>query len=229
MARARTHSSWINCIRIELANNPGISGAEIRRKLRNRQIIKKEDTPTTQVPSDRAIRRIMADFKKAPESQQQSYRSFAWPESMEIGALPWEASRAVLDLMRLRSENNMVRPLVVEAQWFWRVTQAMPDTPIEQRARWAIHLTLIEKSESDKTKAVEDLQWQLAYQMWRSPEDANGYQQAIKEGRIPEPQNIPLKIGIDDLMDEIGHHFETPTAKITTIGSVFKNQQKADS
>ena len=102
-----------------------MSGAEIRRRLVNNLKIKKEDSPTP-VPSDRAIRRIMAEFKAAPEEERLPYQVFAWPQAMESGALPWEASRAVLDLVRFRIEAGYGPPLIGEAQWFWRVTLAIP-------------------------------------------------------------------------------------------------------
>ncbi len=91
---------WVERIRILLANNPRISGVEIRRKLINDQNIKKEHDAPTPVPSDRAIRRIMVQFRGASTKERQSYRYFSWPESMEMGIVPWEAARVILDLMR---------------------------------------------------------------------------------------------------------------------------------
>src|SRR5262249_31089099 len=152
----------------------------------------------------------------------QSYRLFSWPQSMQAGALPWEASRAVLDLLRLRSSQHMEVPLVAEAQWFWRVTQAIPDAPIEQRARAALLLVATEMGQSTPAKNLEVLQWRLVYQPWRSPKDKHAYLRAAGERGFPitysDSQSKELS---EDMIQLLGHHFRLPGAEMWTFGSVF--------
>lgn len=83
------------------------------------------------------------------EEEQGQYQFFRWPESMEMGLLPWEASSAALELMevhrsvdpekRLQEKSGRPlesrytgwrRPSVRLARWFWHLTQAAPDLPV---------------------------------------------------------------------------------------------------
>lgn len=193
MARPRTHPFWVERIKLLLANNPAMSGAEIRRRLANDQKgISAEPAPTP-VPSDRAIRRIMADF---PEAEHLPYRVFAWPDSMESGALPWEASRACLDLLRFRRERNMAEPLIRECQWFWRVSQAIPDAPVKERADIAHMLILHAMASGPSPGLLTRVQWRLAYQVtsrdWsRSEADREAYK------LLPEDLRGPLRVAVD--------------------------------
>ena len=166
MPRPRIKPYWIDRIRILVANKPAMSGMEIRRKLINETRLGQEEPPPTPVPSDRAIRRVMSEFKSAPKEERLPYVRFAWPESMELGALPWEASRAALDLLRACDEAGLGVPLIKEVLWFWRVTQAVPGAPLNIRkdlAIWCAHGEELGVSVS-KYLYLEKL---LMYQPWK--------------------------------------------------------------
>ena len=176
-----------------------MSGAEIRRRLMNDLKIKKEDPPTP-VPSDRAIRRIMAEFKAASEEERLPYQVFTWPGSMESGALPWEASRAVLDLLRLRTEKRFGPPLVREAQWFWRITLAIPDAPIDERHDAALELAMHAVALNPSPHTFTVIQWRLAYQPWRSAKDREAYDRLPSELR----KSPVIELGILDALPLLG-------------------------
>src|SRR6266542_2464202 len=91
----------------------------------------------TDYPAERSIRRIVADFRTKSTYEQHQAESFAWPESMLAGALPWEAARDALDLLRSRQEGEVKRPAptVRVAKWFWRLRMAAPTMP-KDRADW---------------------------------------------------------------------------------------------
>ncbi len=172
-----------------VANNASISGAEIRRKLINDLRVRNEDAPTP-VPSDRAIRRIMVEFKAAPDTERQPYTYFAWPTAMESGAIPWEASRALLDWLKFRVMGGRNQPpLNRQAAWFWRVTQALPEAPIEKRDMLSYFYTLIDAFESDTARREESrahFQWEdLVFQGWRSADAKKEYESALKAKTIP--------------------------------------------
>src|SRR5207244_3214125 len=112
-----------------VANDPSLSGAQIRRKL------VEANFKDARVPSDRAIRRIVTEF---PPEERQPYKFFSWPTSMESGALPWEASRACLDLLRYLNEQGRKPPLNSLAQAFWYITLAAPAAPIKERVEAAL-------------------------------------------------------------------------------------------
>ena len=187
MARPGVHPFWVDKIRVLVATEPGMSGVEVRRRLLNRELLKDEPTPPTPVPSDRAIRRIMERFKELPRAQQQPYTVFSWPESMESGALPWDASRVALDLLRdnyaIVGSQKSVNPLVREVRWLWRVTQAIPDAPLDRRVSLAGLLHTIENFlapgllglPENRPQAMAVFQWVMAFQPWRSPEDKEAY------------------------------------------------------
>ncbi len=194
MARPRTDVFWIDRIRIMLANNPVMSGAAIRRKLVSETKTGKEKPPTP-VPSDRAIRRIMSEFKAAPGKERLPYRLFAWPESMELGALPWEASRAALDLLRLRNDERLGPPLIREALWFWHVTQAAPDAPLGTRKDLAAYLTTREiRNLPARNAHVERL---IMYQPWKGDAEAKAFEKAPPPVEELEDKGHVFSIGVN--------------------------------
>jgi len=218
MPRPPTHPFWVEQIHVLAANHPRMSGVEIRRKLHNDQKTRKDGHPPTPVPSDRSIRRIMEKFNNNSATQRQPYRYFSWPESMENGLVPWEAGRVILDLMRFRIDAHMLPPILAEAQWFWRVTQAMPDAPIEQRAKAAAALAMMALSEHQpQTENLNVLQWKLAYQPWRSKQDKRAYLQAAKEGRIAATSSPSGAIGLEDAIALFGRYYRTPDLEIFTL------------
>src|SRR6266487_7027562 len=88
--RPPTDAYWVERIRILAANNPRISYTAIAREL--------EAEGGSGAPSPRTVERFAKKFRSLPPQQQADYRYFSWPETMEQGLLPWEASRAALEL-----------------------------------------------------------------------------------------------------------------------------------
>jgi hypothetical protein len=88
------------------------------------------------VPSLRSIERIRKEALDAEPAVQARYTAFAWPEALEDGHLPWEASSAVLELLGWLTEQGHARPAIDEGLWYWRATLAAPGTPVE--LRWGV-------------------------------------------------------------------------------------------
>ena len=81
------------------------------------------------VPSQRTISRIRKEeWPQLGEKDRARYGLFYWPESMEHGALRWEASEAALELLRQGEKllNSAWQPSIKAVQFFWHVTQAAP-------------------------------------------------------------------------------------------------------
>jgi len=147
-----------------------------------------------QRPGQRTIGRTIKEFegKSAEEKRLRDY--FSWPKSMLDGALPWEASRAALDLMRFNVESGYSPrseqvPVISEVRWFWRVTQAIPDADIKTRVWIATWLHFIETFYGDaemlflkEADSMAALQWILAFQTWRSEDDRHSYEAAVTKG-----------------------------------------------
>ena len=171
-----------------------MSGVEIRRKLVNETKLAKEKPPTP-APSDRAIRRIMSEFKAAPAQDRLPYRIFSWPQSMELGALPWEASRAALDLLKLRNDERLGPPLIREALWFWHVTQAAPDAPLGTRQGLAAYLTMREiRNLPARNAHVERL---MMYQPWKGDAEAKAFKKAPPPDEELEDKGHVFSIGVN--------------------------------
>ncbi len=167
------------------ANHPDWSALAIQRRLKfeNRKA------------SPRTVSRWLTEFRGRTEEEKFEYKVFSWPESMEKGFLPWEAARSLLDLLErlLHTYKGTAEaaiytlPTNLEARWFWRVTQAAPDAPIDTRANIARFLTQAERFQPpEAANAIfEEFRWRLVYQPWKSDEHTRQYESAQKSKKIP--------------------------------------------
>ncbi|MBI4491736.1 MAG: hypothetical protein HY690_02970 [Chloroflexi bacterium] len=138
-------------------------------------------------PSKRSLNRIRDDFHRLPEPQQREYGQVRWPDSFGRGDLPWEAGRAALDLLRFHDEQGLDRPTVRHVRWFWRVGMAAPGIPTQDADRLSEHLATAEflAVANLGTTEVQGLEWLLAYQPWRSDDDAAAYQRLAARQDVP--------------------------------------------
>jgi hypothetical protein len=90
---------------------------------------------------------------------------------MEYGALPWEASRACLDLLGHLTRKDKPAPLNALAEKFWRVTQAAPDALIEVRLALAGRFLVFE--ELGRASDLRECERYLMLATWRE-EDPPG-------------------------------------------------------
>jgi hypothetical protein len=162
MARPRLHPFWRDEIRKTAEANPGIKATAVVRYLSEEianETLKIPAEVRPNVPEERAVRKILKEYSTLLSEERIPYRYFQWPESMISGALPWEASEALMDLLRYLQEqrderrkkdhdpntvwadNRPVRPTVSQAWWFWRLTQTAPKTKVPERWEWACGLT----------------------------------------------------------------------------------------
>ena len=146
-------------------------------------------------PSERTIARIKTvEWPRMSEEQRSRYRDFYWPESMSRGDLPWEASAVGLYLLRLIDMECGIkgRPGVRMVWWLWRVSQAVPDAPLDLRVSLAKILALDEIT--DKPSSLRGLEWELAYSPWESDAQNELYGKAISrtENPIPERREVTL-------------------------------------
>jgi hypothetical protein len=160
-------------------------------------------------PSERTVRRLYEAHKSEPIQLQKEAAFFRWPATMVEGLLPWQASRAALDLVRFRDEHGAGRPTVREAKWYWRVVTAAPEIDPQEAAAAAAFFTTREFAETmgraDDIDA-EPGEWRLVYQPWRSKRDASAYQKASSPkaaGRARSAWSMPR--GNAELQD----HFRT--------------------
>lgn len=92
----------------------------------------KQVPPRNDFPSLKTVERWYTEWRHLPPALKLRASLFEWPQAMEAGALPWEASEAALDLLAWRDAQGIGRPTVRLAGWYWRVKQARPALPIEE-------------------------------------------------------------------------------------------------
>ena len=213
MGRPRTSDSWRERIKIAYAaaetTGGNSSAAAIAREL--------EDLGRPDCPSRRTIQRIIEDFKRLPDDARREYSVFRWPQSMEQGALPWEASRSLLDLqLDLLTHRAWDGPIDVSvmpvrfARWYWRACQAMGEDDIDQTIFVAARLTYWEITGEGRQKDIEALHWYLVYAQWRSQEHMERWDRAVNSGNINSGDVLPRMYGAslgpewDDVLDCLG-------------------------
>src|SRR5262245_7989081 len=110
---------------MEAEASPGIRAPAIGRKLSERMAQGTLNVPSgvsQKVSDDRTIRTYLKLHAKLTDSERVAYRPVRWPESMLSGALPWESSRAILDLVHHCNQHGWPRPTIAQGLWFWRIT-----------------------------------------------------------------------------------------------------------
>ena len=149
-------------------------------------------------PSPSTVLRILRRrWDGITEEERAMYRRYHWPQSMERGDLPWDASAAALELLGLRHLRKHGRPSIRLVRWYWRVAQAAPDLPAstgtEPDMPGRFHIaTLLASWESMKDVPQshrDSVEMYLSYGWWRSQQAEAYYLEALEGGLIPE---IPL-------------------------------------
>jgi len=86
-------------------------------------------------PSLTTIKRYTAKYDRLGARAQATYREFRWPQSMESGLLPWEASRLGVGLLERYQRHHGCRPTNGYVRWHWRLSLAWPPSdPLDQDA-----------------------------------------------------------------------------------------------
>ena len=182
MPRPKTDQKWIEAIRNLAANEPALSSRAILTRLEGMAA----QLGRNDWPSERTIRRILKEFQGLPEEQRTEYRHLAWPRFAEQGAMPWEAGRAVLELLGYcRVQFPDYKPTVHLGKWYWRTTLAAPDINTERRFGIALDLATIDAGQpadtwtgglvetpSEHRLRIEEY---LAYAPWQSEDSKRAY------------------------------------------------------
>jgi hypothetical protein len=215
--RPRIDQFWIDQIRTLTQDKPEMTAPAICREF-ELALTKATLTPprhAEKIPDQRTVRRIMKHFRELPETEQRTYASFQWPQSMESKDLPWEASAAALELLRhevierpsalpVADKGFFRAPTNHTALWFWRITLAAPDAPIEFRARLARDFQVEERYVEDRRRLGlpmdkesanhlrEQVRWEIAYRIW-DPKNKEAYERAQESGLIPRSRRASAR------------------------------------
>jgi hypothetical protein len=134
-------------------------------------------------------------IEERTEDERKVRRWVRWPHSFADGNLPWEASRAVLDLIAYEHPH---RPTIAEALDFWRFTQAAPDAPVEFRAesmRQFRSMRVLDGRTADGDRMWERI---LAFKEWEKTTLKKGkvYNNPPKEtkGRPKDGKHLQTKV-----------------------------------
>jgi hypothetical protein len=141
----------------------------------------------TKCPSERSISRIRKEeWEGLTDVEKAEHELFFWPEAMEIGLIPWEASTACLEMLYQcvdkESGRLLRRPSVRQARAYWRLTLASPDLEAGVRVALAAIWTASDALDWDRHAAKRrDLEEFLAHAEWRSQARKETYSKAIGE------------------------------------------------
>ena len=224
MPRPPIPNYWRNRVFSHLSNAEKLSNRKIFQLLKKEaEELKNQNHPESRIlamaiPSERSIDRIHQEWEGKPELERSQYKDFYWPESMELGDLPWEASSAALELLSHMAMSNWdFRPSLRAVKWFWRVCQAAPDAPLEVRVESAVGLMVTEATRNcDEVRGIEGF---LAYGPWRNKNTWDRYNDAITRYDDPLPRYPVLNydlakidseafnflMGVDAVIENIQH------------------------
>ena len=158
MPRRPIDPFWRERIMAISANEPKLGPGPISRLLRQDAA----RAHRSDAPSERTVSRVLKEFRSLRDEDRGAYRYFRWPQSMERGDLPWEASGVGLELLRSLHRVNLRgatgehgRPLISTVKWLWYVTLARPDADLNMRLLWARDLALSATGIADFRAEVE--------------------------------------------------------------------------
>lgn len=215
MVRPAVIPRWERLVYRALAANSRLSARQLREVL-------VRSYPGAEVPSERTIGRIKKSWDELPEDRKRLLQEVQWPQSMGTELLPWDASPAILELLGEYGTWMGVRPEIGLASWFWRITQAAPDLPLNSRIAAARTLWAWEILGRPETSQIGELEEYLVYAPWRAPENKLAYQQAIRTDDVERTRSPDY--GIDDV-DEwwpVAAFFEgTPDSLVERAFSVL--------
>ena len=140
-------------------------------------------------PSKASIGRIQHEARQLSKDEQEKYLDFFWPESMENGLLPWEASGPLLHLLQ-QDLCFGVRPQIPVCRWYWKLYQIALDAPhnhLEDLARMLATWEMQGAIPDEKLRGVEG--W-LTFRGWLPVEKGQlqtrkTHAMAVKEGLVP--------------------------------------------
>jgi hypothetical protein len=130
-------------------------------------------------PAKRTVERIYQRHLGRPAAERRAYALFRWPDSMMNGTLPWEASRAALELLYRRNEKGQGRPTIRLVNWYWRLSMVAFSLDADVREYLAGQLAAweIDRSGTGFTPrndvdidVIEAIEWLLAYRPWEDDE-----------------------------------------------------------
>ena len=200
MPNIRIPDYWRQQVKYILAENQRISISAILHLLDAKaELLQKSDEATERtlsnnVPSSRTISRVRDEWRAMEQSERVQYQQFSWPESMQGGALPWEASSAALELLMFLDSNGVrERPPIRLVMWYWRVIQASRDMSRAQSFSIAAELTRQEGN--GQAPGNPGAEWLMAYHhIGRSEDDDDPLaerRRRYREAKDREDRPIP--------------------------------------
>jgi hypothetical protein len=184
MTRERLSQDWIDRMYFIFENEPRTPDYVIAEQMKSFAT----EWGRNDYPKLRTIQKYRQAYRASEPEVKAQYRLFQWPESMIQGDLPWEASRASLELRAFLDVLGIrTSPPLSLVKWFWRVTLADPQARIDLRLSAAAGLARQEALEEPFDRGYE---WWLAYMQIPGDEDRKKLYEAAQR-RPPEDHPIP--------------------------------------
>tara|TARA_Y100000590_G_scaffold413145_1_gene508704 strand:+ start:1071 stop:1745 length:675 start_codon:yes stop_codon:yes gene_type:complete len=197
---------WEQRLKSLRANNPSWGARRIRETLQSST----SEARQGEAPGERWVGSLIKRLKDSPNwlEEERMYRTFYWPESMDNGDLPWEASSSGLELLQFLDQETRglsERPPVILVKWFWKVAAIIPKLAVKNRFLSSVLLSTGELY--DQPKFLREIEWWLAYQPWEDETQKSIYTLATSrpDGAIPIYLNqvyFQLERDIYELLEE---------------------------
>jgi hypothetical protein len=143
------------------------------------------------LPNSRTVLRLKKEILGKTEAEQMLYKSCHWPECCMSGALPWEASRTMLDLLSHFRDRGFNRPTIRISQWFWRISLAAPDLNIGKRFDLANRCGLWDLIPAKREEGFLGLESYFLLSPWRSKAMQARYDKLIHSKEVPGLPECP--------------------------------------
>lgn len=243
MGRAPIIQYWVDAVRVLVLNEDPIPSAPVIHSRLSEWA--SETERTDKPPSVRKIVDLVNEAKGLADSKARPYRLFRWPESMESGALPWEASSVCLELLSYYEQHGHGRPPVRLARWYWYVSQIIEEDAGSASSSWMVEPPFYRVMAASRLAALEALgpfapqdeiraleHW-LAYVPWRSPDASRRYEDdaGVKFPKFRGSKSLDTAIPDDTDPDRVRMAFEILYGKMAdwAMQRRRREQQKGDS
>ena len=185
---ARTNPEVRRAIELQAVRDPAMGAVRIGRLI---EILVEAKNLTGPVPKTRAITDIIRKARQTPAGELLKHQEVTWPESFaEGGLLPWSAAAVYPELMRQLAGRRPLFPLM---NWYWKMTQMIPDATPDVRWRVAADLATWEIVQPTR-EGRKRLELFLLWSPWRSRKASEAYEATVPEADRYSPHTPSWQI-----------------------------------
>lgn len=177
-------------------------------------------------PKERTIREWVREADQLSQTEREPYLYVRWPETFQLGVVPWEASRAFLDLRAAFGHPLTVRRVL----WHWHVVLAAPELSASEQGRF-IQRELSRSLSADDARPgglqshdARAAEYYLAWRAWEMTDE--GYRERLKRD-APEVRMWTRGMS-GDSPEALAEYFGTSVAEAEAMIEQNEREQEED-